>query len=236
MEYGILVTKSLLSEAWNYYLNEIKADFFLFQEAKPTDELFLQKDHMIWDEIGGTCKWGSGIYSPTNKLTKENIKTDFKGSIVIANSEVISERLTLISMYGQMEGIGPTHGYAITNLHRMLSDLTGLFNGHLNGKRKIILGGDLNASTQLDKTQGNNSHRIFFDRLTDFKLQDVFALSGNKDYVQTLRHNISKVPWQNDYMFISISLSEKFLKYEIIDNEHVRKFSDHNILIIEMDI
>ena len=134
-----------------------------------------------------------------------------------------------------MESRGPTKGYSITNLHRMLSDLTGLFNGHIGRKRKIIMCGDLNASTQLDEIQKNNSHKILFDRIEDFGLKDVYKLSGNKSHVQTLRHARSKKPWQNDYFFISDSLVKKFTEYEIIDNEEIRKFSDHNIIVIQME-
>jgi hypothetical protein len=61
------------------------------------------------------------------------------------------------------------HGYSITTLHRMLSDLTHLFHGKLRkgGTPKVILGGDLNASIQMDAKQGDDSHRIFFQRLED---------------------------------------------------------------------
>jgi len=47
-----------------------------------------------------------------------------------------------------MENNGPTKGYSMTNLHRMLSDLTCIFNGHLGVKRKIVLGGDFNAENR----------------------------------------------------------------------------------------
>jgi exodeoxyribonuclease-3 len=135
-----------------------------------------------------------------------------------------------------MESSGPTKGYSIPNLHRMLSDLTGLFHGHISGKRKIIMGGDLNASTQLDEMQNNNSHKILFDRIDDFGLKDVFQLSGNKCHVQTLRHSRSIKPWQNDYFFVSDRLAERFSKYEIIDNEKIGRYSDHNVVIMEIDL
>jgi hypothetical protein len=84
--------------------------------------------------------------------------------------------------------------------------------------------------------QKNNSHRIFFERIEDFGLSDIYKLAANKDYVQTLRHDLSNKPWQNDYFFISKSLDKKFLGYEIIDNEYVGKFSDHNIVVLEIEV
>lgn len=228
--------KRLHDEAWNCFLNETKADVFLFQEGKPAETIRDQKDYLIWNEIGGNRTWGSGIYSPKFRLFEENIETQFKGVFLVGNIQINNQKITLISFYGLMESDGSTKGYSITNLHRILSDLTGLFNGHIDGRRKIIIGGDLNASIQIDEIQKNNSHKIFFDRLEDFGLKDVYKLSGNKSYVQTLRHGRSKTPWQNDYFFISNSLVKKFIKYEIIDNEEIKKFSDHNIVAIQMKL
>jgi endonuclease/exonuclease/phosphatase family metal-dependent hydrolase len=117
----------------------------------------------------------------------------------------------------------------------MLSDLTGLFNGLIRGRRNIIMAGDLNASTQFDEIQGNRSHKLLLERIDDFGLRDVYRLSGNASHVQTLRHNRSETPWQNDYCFVSKSLVKEFVRYEIVDNEDVRRFSDHNVLVVEIN-
>ena len=228
--------KSQVEEAWDFYLNDINADFYLFQEAKPLDNLLQDTKHLIWEPIGGHRNWGSGIYSKQYEINKEEIDTAFKGAVVIGNTSVENISLTLVSIYGLMENRGPTKGYSISNLHRMLSDLTGIFNGLVNGRRNVILGGDLNASLQFDEIQRNNSHRIFFDRLEDFKLDNVYKLSNNEEFVQTLRHSKSNKPWQNDYFFISRKLSKGYKKYEIMDNENIRRFSDHNILIIQLEV
>ncbi len=228
--------KQLHDESWDFFLNRIDADIFLFQEAKPNKVIKHEKDNLVWDEIGGKRDWGSGIYSPKCKLVEEKIETKFNGVFSIANTEIGNKKLTLISLYGLMTSSGPEKGYSIPNLHRMLSDLTPLFNGRIDGKRNIIMSGDLNASTQFDKIQNNNSHKILFDRIDDFGLKDVYQLSGNKSHIQTLRYARSETPWQNDYFFISKPISNKFIKYEIIDNEEVRKYSDHNIVTIEVDL
>ena len=228
--------KKLHDEVWNCFLIKMEADIFLFQEGRPTEAMRDQKNQLIWNEIGEKRDWGSGIYSPKYELFEEKIETQFKGVFSIGNTHISNEKITLISLYGLMESSGPAKGYSIPNLHRTLSDLTGLFNGHIEGKRKIIMGGDLNASTQFDEIQKNNSHKILFDRIDDFGLKDVYQLSGNKSHVQTLHHARSQKPWQNDYFFISNSLVKKFKKYDIIDNEEIRKFSDHNVVIIEMEL
>lgn len=228
--------RTLKEAAWEFYLNKVDADIFIFQEGCPTKDMKENEKNIVWCEIGGKRDWGSGIYSKKYNLIEEKIETQFKGAFSIGNTIINDNKVTLISMYGLMESSGPTKGYSIPNLHRMISDLTGLFNGHINGRRNIILGGDLNTSVQLDEMQKNNSHKILFDRIEDFGLNDVYKLSWNQDYVQTLRHARSKKKWQNDYFFISNSLAKKYIKYEIIDSLEVCKFSDHNIIIMELEL
>lgn len=222
--------KKDFEESWDYFLNEINADIFFFQEARPSEKIKDDKKHLVWNEIGGNRDWGSGVYSRKYELSEEIIETDFKGVFTIANTKVGNKILTLISLYGLM-----TNTYSITNLHRMLSDLTGVLNGHVGNKRNIILGGDLNASIQFDTTQKNHSHKIFFDRMADFGLVSCFA-PFYKNHVQTLRHAKSDFPWQNDYFFISESLLKSLKNTEVIDNEMVRKYSDHNPVIITLDL
>lgn len=226
--------------AWNYLLNDIDADFILCQEAvRP--EVLEGDDNFIWHKTRAGKEWGTGIYSKKYTLSQEPDESipcwsreKFNEFCVVANSKVENTELTLISLYGRLDPIQKT-GYSIPNLHRILSDLTGIFNGHF-GKRNIVLGGDFNASEQYDCVQKNSSHRLFFERLEDFKLEDSFKLNGNEDYVQTLRHNRSKVGWQNDYIFISRSISKKFEDCMVIDNEEIGKCSDHNPVIVTLDL
>ena len=103
----------------------------------------------------------------------------------------------------------------------------------MGGQRKIILGGDLNASIQCDINR-KNAHQIFFQRLEDFKLINCFE-PFYSDFIQTHRHFRSKKPWQNDYFFISKSMGSRLKSCSVIDNEYIRKFSDHNPVIIELE-
>ena len=77
---------------------------------------------------------------------------------------------------------------------------------------------------------------MFFARLADFGLKDVHALSSDEAHVQTLRHRNSKIPWHNDYLFVSTKLAARIKGYSVVDNEDVRKFSDHNIVVIDIEL
>ncbi len=226
--------RAMLDAAWDCYLSTVQADFYLFQEGRPYPGA--EEGHLFWNEIGGKRDWGSGIYSPSWEVIEENIDSPFKGALTIANTIMGGRAMTLVSIYGLMESAGSAKGYSITNLHRMFSDLTGLLNGHMGGKRDIILGGDLNASTQFDEVQNNCSHELLFARIADFGLLDAHTLAGNQSHARTLRRPDSDKPWQNDYLFLSKSLAKGFKSYEVIDTPSIRQFSDHNMVVLELEL
>ena len=220
--------KNLLEEAWDYLLS-LSADFYLFQEARPSAKILNDKNHLIWDEIGARRNWGSGIYSNKFNFQEEVIKTNFGGVIAVANAEALSMKLTFISMYGLL-----TEGNVINNLNGIVNDLSELLKEV--DARNIILGGDLNASIQWDEKQNNNNHRDFFNRLKSFGLEDCFKLSKKPFPVQTLRKAGNETSWQNDYIFMSKSISKYLVECEVIDNEGVRRYSDHNPVIITLEL
>ncbi len=224
---------SLLEQAWDYFLS-LDVDLYLFQEARPTSNLLNDKSHLVWNEIGGTRKnWGSGIYSKNFALTGKEINTKFKGVYTIANAQIESTKLTLISMYGLLY----KSRFVIKNLNEMVDELEdGSVISDLS--RNIILGGDLNASIQWDEKQHNSNHQDFFERLEKYQLEDCFKILKKPFPLQTLRKVNSDIPWQNDYMFVSKRL-EGNLIYEdkiIIDTPAVVRLSDHNIVIITLDL
>lgn len=119
----------------------------------------------------------------------------------------------------------------------MLSDLTHLFHGKLRkgGLPKVILGGDLNASIQLDAKQGDDSHRIFFQRLEDFGLVDCQG-SFTSERPRTLRHAKSDFPWVNDYIFASESLAKKVVSCQVIELPEMLDLSDHNPVVVTFNL
>jgi len=221
-------------EAWNYYLNDLGCDILLFQESRPNSAV-LDKDGLVWNEIGGSRDWGSGIYSPKYEIQGFPLETAFVGSVTAAEIEVKPElKIIVVSLYGLMETLLNT-SYAIPNLHRILSDLTGILEGGAT-KHRIVIGGDLNASLQIDKNQPTgNSHKAFFNRLKEFGLVNCFD-NYFQDFVQTHRHGRSNKPWQNDYFFVSKKLEGNLTNCEVIDTSEVRSFSDHNPVVIELDV
>lgn len=223
--------KQYSKEAWSYLINQTNSDILLFQESFPNNQV-LEQEKLIWNAIGGSRPWGSGIYSNEFPIREHFIKTSFLGSVV--GSEIIINdqmKLIVISLYGLMEKIF-NKSYSIPNLHRILSDLTELFESR-DTKDRIILGGDFNASLQCDQQQRGNSHKVLFDRLHEFGLVNSFDLFFD-DFIQTHRHNKSKKPWQNDYFFISKKLEKNLVNCEVLTDDKIFKYSDHNPVAIEL--
>lgn len=223
--------KQFEKEAWEYYTGQLGCDVLLFQESYPNTNV-LDTEKLIWNVIGDSRPWGSGVYSASYKIKEFSFRNNFFGAVTAAEVEVSSDfKLIVISLYGLMEKISGVV-YAIPNLHRIFSDLTGILESR-DTKHRVVIGGDLNASKQIDAQQTGNSHEVFFDRLREFGLVNCFD-NHFDDFVQTHRHGRSDKPWQNDYFFISKKLEKYLSSCVVVDNEEVRKYSDHNPVIIEL--
>ena len=135
---GHWMHRGVAQQAWNYLEKEIAADISLVQESAPPIER--QKELCVWREIDQKRKWGSGVLTKALPVTEIKLeRNDYPGALVVANVTLPdNSTLVVVSMYGQLD----KYGYSITTLHRMLSDLTHLFEGELRrgGRPEIILG------------------------------------------------------------------------------------------------
>ena len=150
--------------------------------------------------------------------------------------------LTAISLYGLIDD-----GYAVTTLHRQLSDLTPLIDSELGSR--VVLGGDLNITSQLDEPH-RSRHRNIFDRFASLGLVDCLALNRPRRpkldgcpcadspcrHVRTQRHKKSTIPWQNDYIYVSQSLAETVQGCFPLDHGDPDpwQFSDHCPIVLEL--
>lgn len=225
--------KSLLREAWAYYKEDVDSDIKMFQESRP-DYSVLHKNSLVWQEIGEARSWGSGVYSNKHPIRHFPFKTSSYGVVTAAEIEINPDMtLIVISLYGILEKIN-SQVYSITNLHRVLSDLTGILEGK-NTRDRVILGGDFNASLQFDDKQPVKSHKVLFDRIKAYGLHNCFE-GYYTNFVKTYRCKRSIVPWQNDYIFISDALVPLLKSCSVFETDGVKKLSDHNIVRIELEI
>ena len=166
------------------------------------------------DDAPSTSKFANnGIFTKNLPFRELKIKTDYQGCIAVAEIPYNEELYTFVSLYAILE-----NGYSITTLHRMFSDLTPILDGKMDSwgkRRKVILGGDFNASLQWDEQQPGESHKIMFDRLENFGMVDLIREKYNQP-VQTWRRKNAKRKWQLDYVFASQNITDRIKEVNVL--------------------
>ena len=231
--------------AWRFLDEAVRADVVLLQETSPPPGR-----KCVGYREGGIDRrraWGSCVYAP--RMIAAGIDTyaghggtfdlhgTYPGSVAVARIE--SEDfgpVTLVSVYGRLD-----KGWALPTIHHVLSDLTPLL--HAERRRNLILGGDLNVSTQLSSPWRRYQHNAF-ERIELFGLVNVTAAAADGPlancpcadepcrHVQTQDHPRSRVPWQNDYLFATKTLADGLRGCEVVQprDEH-GALSDHRVVV-----
>lgn len=212
---------------WEVLEKGLHPTIALLQETRiriPQSPCFISRDI-------GCNKRGTAILSdlPMKKKDLSHFSC-VSGTVVAAELDLGDGKapVTVISIYGLMD-----KGYAITKLHHLFSDLTSILKP---ARKRVILGGDFNASLQCDRPPKYQAHRILFDRVKDFGLVDCLA-QFREFPVQTWRNpgNPSK-PWQLDYLFASESIAKKLMSCDVPADDNVYQFSDHKPVVAVFDL
>jgi exonuclease III len=261
-------------KAWEH-LAKLNPNVALVQEAVPPPGTLASTwtvvpavhDAARWT-TSATQRWGTAVVGVDPSLRISEIKVTRvgeprdRGSLTISHPGAYcaaeltlsnGRRLHLVSVYGLLEGPlrnGTT--YAVTTVHRTLSDLTPLLDVARARKVPVILGGDFNVSTQVPRPD-REAHRLVLKRLDAFGLGDCLrdcrappprisegcpCDEGTEcRHVQTHRHSRSKKPWQNDYVFASRTLlpSVAGTVNNAADNP-AWELSDHCPVVVDLDV
>jgi hypothetical protein len=223
----------------------------IFQESGIIDDRKGKPKNLGWGSsivsFGPQIKHIDSALSPFSN-TPVSLHRTFPGSVAIGEIQV-EKPIVVISMYGLID-----RGYAESTVHRMLSDITPLIDER-KGQR-IIIAGDLNITTQWSikhksflkgrQEECLKRDRNLFERFEILGLRNVVLNKDNlplKDcdcsdgincrHVQTQRHDRSKFPWQNDYIFLSEDLRQLDYQVQIIDHEPIWDLSSHCPITIE---
>ena len=232
--------------AWDYLhgplVDETGWGVALLQECAPPEG----SDRCIWAPIRDHA-WGTAVLVRTGAIRRIELEDDSHPGCVVA-CEVTREdgtTMAVVSLYGLQEYARHIDGepyrlrYAVTAVHRMLSDLTPLIDQHgrHRTKRPLLLGGDLNISSQIDPPD-RRRHIEVLDRCAGLGLEDAWTVSPDSEpaadcvcldvdcrHVRTFTHRQSRKPWQLDYVFTNPALQVTSARAIIDDNTWTR--SDH---------
>lgn len=226
-------------QAWEYLDKIISPDIALLQEALPPKDRY-KDDNIVFPKVEGKFKWACCIVSKKYALHQVDFERKFKYSLIAADVILSDEKhnlntalFTVVSMYSAID----EWGFSTPNLHIILSDLTPMLLNKF-GKREIILAGDFNTSLQWEekgKRWPGLSQEILFGRIKDFGLINCTENFWG-EHKQTYRHSRSQYPWQNDYIFVTKGLEISLKACYVVDNPDVHKLSDHNPVVVELDI
>lgn len=248
--------KASREAAWRWLREIVRPDVALLQEAIPSIDVA----QVIWrrDGIDKNRRWSSAVASfgpPIREIrkwkgrahrTEKELQRTFPGTVIGASVEIPhAAPIAVVSMYGLIHD-----GYSSTTVHEQLTDLNPLLDSHQG--RRLILGGDLNCSTQLEPPY-RSVHRNLFERFEANGL--VNLTNATKDqrpalencpcdeapgcgHVQTHRHNRSDKPWQDDYVFASQDFAQRLISCEVVDEGSPSpwEFSDHCPIIATFDL
>jgi endonuclease/exonuclease/phosphatase family metal-dependent hydrolase len=255
-------------EAWRFLEEVVQPDVALLQEAGPPPEGIvnsIRREGGIRDDRLSPPKdrgWGSAVVSWGPSLTAIDetrfpfdprpipLLRTFPGSVAIARIDPKEGwPLVVVSAYGVID-----QGYADTTVHRILSDLTPLIDRQR--AKRIILGGDLNITTQWSAKHRSflrgfvseclRRDRNLFDRFETLGLRNVvkgkMALEGcgcedgsRCEHVRTQWHEKSDFPWQNDYVFVTEDLLPHVSMVRVHDEGPRWELSSHCPIVVELE-
>jgi len=232
--------------SWKYIAENLSTDITLVQEANPSD-MQLNKEHFLWEKVTNKSS-GSGVLSKELKLNqlefpKSHIGSVIGASVVLADGKIIDffSIYAILDRYFANENTKNGVSYSSTTLHRILSDLTFPLVRANSKKHYVVLGGDFNMHVSFDETYNSKDfcsreHRLVFERIEDFGMVECVK-KFYPNNVRTYRHTTkTRIPLQIDYLYVSKNLEEKIKSCTVLENEEVVSLSDHNPILITLDI
>jgi exonuclease III len=223
--------------AWEF-IDSLQPDLALVQEARrPPIE------GSVGSEIGGPRAWGTWIVPyegvrlteipsvPLGTLPRPRgyLEASHPGAFCVAVSRVRRGRIvTVASVYGMLAfRVRNGRRYAVTTVHRTLSDLTPILDVK-RSKAAVVLAGDLNVTPQI-REPDTAAHEAVIQRIKAFGLADCLGEAHGGEFVRTYRKHA--LPWQDDWVFASEALT--CVKCEPVDTEEAWSLSDHCPVIAE---
>ena len=213
-------------EAWDYLLRELRPDVALIQEALVAKIEEARHGHSVI-----ICDLDPGVTAGTAVLVR---KLDVNVAPSVAVSPHTYTATTEIKTSAGPLTVVSVHVYPgkeqYTDLKRLVDLLGSAFMG-----QGVLVGGDFNAARRFDEVYGGKKYQTFFAAMKTAGLHDVhWGIHGHE--VQSFWGHQATEAYQDDHFFIAKAWSTCIRSCNIIDNEIVRRVSDHGPVVLELDI
>jgi endonuclease/exonuclease/phosphatase family metal-dependent hydrolase len=206
-------------EALRYLLDELRADIALVQEALLAPATlaspgYLFKSPSLVGHDAGSAVLASGIAARELSLRADGC------CIAAAELERPSGTFVAVSV----------HVSTLRTQKRFLRSLIDSLMPVLAGKR-FVVGGDFNAAREYSES----AYGWFFDDLASRGFHDCHRAIHWREVTSFWGHQAPKAGIQDDHLFIDAASASQVLSCEVVDNNEVRRLSDHGPLLLVID-
>ena len=213
-------------EAWEYLVDELRPDVTIVQEA-----LLGRVDEARSRFAVILCEPPLGTEACTAILVC-GLPTQ-AAAIAPVSAQTYVACVELRTPAGPLIVVG-VHVYPGARQHSDLARLNELVSRSF-GHTPVLVGGDFNAARRFDEVYGGRKHRTFFDGMVSMGLCDVhFGIHGRE--VQSFWGHQTREKYQDDHFFLTEAWVPRVRSCFVVDNEDVRRLSDHGPLVLELDV
>jgi endonuclease/exonuclease/phosphatase family metal-dependent hydrolase len=214
------------AEAWRYLLEELRPDVAVVQEALVTKIDEARRDHSVT-----LCDLGPKVAAGTAILVRA-LGTRVAPAVAVS-PQTYTATAEIITPAGPLT-ITSVHVYPGEQQHADMKRLVELLGSTPPG-RIVLVGGDFNAARRWDEVHGGKRYAAFFAAMKTAGLHEVhWGVHGRE--VQSFWGRQMKEAYQDDHFFITNAWASRVRSCNVIDNEVVRRVSDHGPVEMELDV
>ena len=214
------------NEAWEYLVKELRPDVAMVQEALVSNLEEARSSHTVT-----VCRLGPSVVAGTAVLTRA---LETATAPTIAVSEHTYAVTTKVNTAAGAFTAVSVHVYPGEEHHADLERLVELLRATLRGRR-VLVGGDFNAARRFDAVYGGQKHQRFFTAMERAGFHEAhWGVHGRE--VQSFWGRQTKESYQDDHFFLSSEWQARVRSCDVVDNESVRRLSDHGPVVLELDV
>ncbi len=213
------------NEAWEHLLKNLKPDFALAQEA-----LFAKFDEFKRSYSVVLCNAGPDVDAGTGVMVRGLDISEIPP--VVISPHTYSAAIDVCVPAGRL-ACSSFHPFPGKHLFSDLNQIVKKF-GSLAGIN-VVIGGDFNDSRHWDEVYGGKKHRNFFAAMDEAGLFDAhWGIHGRES--QSVWTRRTTEPYQNDHIFVTRAWARRVSSCRVIDDNIVRRLSDHGPVLLEIDV